>query len=129
MQILTTVTNLFTLDQALQLAQALLDAVLLQPAPGDNPFAALTDQFMAILDTVKVPAAIIGITVAILGFILIPIVPTLQQQRGYIQMALIGVVAIGFIPQIVTFFAGAATPAAATLLPVAVDAAHLLLRA
>jgi hypothetical protein len=71
-----------------------------------NPFEQITAPLIAALQGLAVPAAIIGISIAIIGFILVPLVPTLQQQRGYIQMALLGVAVLGFIPALVTFFAG-----------------------
>jgi hypothetical protein len=71
-----------------------------------NPFEQITAPLIAALQGLAAPAAIIGISIAIIGFILVPLVPTLQQQRGYIQMALLGVAVLGFIPALVTFFAG-----------------------
>jgi hypothetical protein len=71
-----------------------------------NPFEQITQPLIQALQGLAIPAAVIGVTFAIIGYILIPLVPTLQQQRGYIQMALLGVAAIGFIPALVTFFAG-----------------------
>jgi hypothetical protein len=71
-----------------------------------NPFEQITGPIIQALQGLAVPAAVIGISIAVIGFILTPLIPTLQQQRGYIQMSLLGVAVLGFIPALVTFFAG-----------------------
>jgi hypothetical protein len=71
-----------------------------------NPFEQITAPIIQALQGLAAPAAIIGISIAILGYLLLPLLPTFQQQRGYIQMALLGVAVLGFVPALVTFFAG-----------------------
>jgi hypothetical protein len=61
-----------------------------------DPFEQITQPIIQALQGLAIPSAIIGISAAIIGFLLLPVFPGLQQQRGYI---------LGFVPGLVTFFA------------------------
>jgi hypothetical protein len=70
-----------------------------------DPFEQITQPIIQALQGLAIPSAIIGISAAIIGFLLLPVFPGLQQQRGYIQMAFVGIAILGFVPGLVTFFA------------------------
>lgn len=76
-------------------------------APGDpNPIEGLTQPLITFLQSIAVPAAIVGIMFALIAIILVPLIPSLATQKGYIQTALLCVAAIGFVPGLVAYISG-----------------------
>lgn len=71
--------------------------------PLQNPVEGLTQPLIDFLQSIAIPAGIAGIMFALIAIILVPLIPSLAAQKGYIQTALLCVAAIGFIPALVTY--------------------------
>lgn len=70
---------------------------------GGNPIQNLTQPLIQFMQSIAIPAAIVGIMFALLAIILVPLIPSLAAQKGYIQTALLCVAAIGFVPALVGY--------------------------
>ena len=58
------------------------------------------------LSTLMIPAALFGIFIAVIGFLLLPALGEgVVASRGYIRLALFAVIFVGFLPDIITALA------------------------